>query len=60
MPDPQLVDVYDSQTGEKRQVPAHWPNHKVLGQGIRKTPPSQNAAASTTQTPAAGEKQEKS
>lgn len=59
MPDPTFVTVYDSETGEKRQVPAHWPDHKVLGKGLRKTPPPQKATAST-QTPAAGEKQEKS
>ena len=70
MPDNDKVAVYDSATGEKRFVPAHWVGHPTLGKGFRKTAPTtakqpatKKAAskprvrktAAAAQTPAAGD-----
>ncbi len=55
MPDPTKVTAYSTATGEKHEIPETWLKHPVLGKGFRKTP-SQRAAETNTNPPAAGEK----
>ncbi|WP_163540836.1 hypothetical protein [Occultella kanbiaonis] len=33
-----FVDAYDTRTGAKRRVPAHWFDHPNLCKGLSKTP----------------------
>jgi hypothetical protein len=35
-----LTDAYDTRTGKRVQIPAHWLDHPVLSRGYSRTPPA--------------------
>lgn len=60
---PGFVPAYDTRTGEKRYVPAHWIGHPTLGRNLSKTPRQRAAdrkkppaTPADTETPAQPEK----